>query len=140
MADYEIGYGKPPASGRFKPGVSGNPKGRAKRQPSPLAEFIKEALDAPIKYREGGRTKVSTYRELSLKMLVDKARNGDHAAAEFILKVHEQAERDGDIGIERILVENWLPDYPCQTGEQKTGATAAAREAEAVEWWRPSEE
>ena len=28
--DYEVGYKKPPIHTRFKPGVSGNPKGRPK--------------------------------------------------------------------------------------------------------------
>ena len=28
--DYEVGYGKPPHHTRFKPGVSGNPRGRPK--------------------------------------------------------------------------------------------------------------
>jgi hypothetical protein len=28
--DYEVGYGKPPKHTRFKPGQSGNPKGRPK--------------------------------------------------------------------------------------------------------------
>ena len=77
MASYEIGYGKPPVSGRFRPGVSGNPKGCPKRRPTPLAERIKTVLNAPVEYRERGRTKVATYRELSLKMLVDKAIGGD---------------------------------------------------------------
>jgi len=40
MADYEVGYGKPPKSRRFQPGVSGNPKGRPKRKPLALAETI----------------------------------------------------------------------------------------------------
>jgi hypothetical protein len=35
MASYEIGYGKPPVSGRFRPGVSGNPKGCPKTQAHP---------------------------------------------------------------------------------------------------------
>ena len=26
--DYEVGYGRPPKSGQFKKGQSGNPKGR----------------------------------------------------------------------------------------------------------------
>ena len=30
MASYEVGYGKPPSSGRFRAGVSGNPRGRPK--------------------------------------------------------------------------------------------------------------
>jgi RNase P/RNase MRP subunit p29 len=29
-AAYEVGYGKPPAAGRFRPGQSGNPRGRPK--------------------------------------------------------------------------------------------------------------
>ena len=32
--DYEVGYGKPPKSKRFKPGASGNPKGRPKGKKS----------------------------------------------------------------------------------------------------------
>ena len=32
MASYEVGYGKPPVSGRFRAGVSGNPKGRPEAQ------------------------------------------------------------------------------------------------------------
>jgi hypothetical protein len=32
---YDVGYGKPPAKGQFKPGQSGNPGGRRKGQPTP---------------------------------------------------------------------------------------------------------
>lgn len=32
MADYEVGYGKPPEHGKWKPGVSGNPGGLTKEQ------------------------------------------------------------------------------------------------------------
>src|SRR5271163_1293637 len=38
--------------------VSGNPKGRPKREESSVAERIKSLLDTPIEYREGGRIKV----------------------------------------------------------------------------------
>ena len=30
QANFEVGYGKPPAKTRFRPGQSGNPKGRPK--------------------------------------------------------------------------------------------------------------
>ncbi|WP_116394747.1 DUF5681 domain-containing protein [Nitrobacter sp. Nb-311A] len=30
--EYEVGYGRPPIQGRFKPGQSGNPKGIRKRR------------------------------------------------------------------------------------------------------------
>ena len=139
MADYEIGYGRPPSSGRFQPGVSGNPKGRPKYKPTPLAEIIENALNDPIEYRERGRTKVATYRELSLKVLVDRAVSGDLEAAELALKIRARAERYGDAGLDPILVENWLADYPGQTADQKTAEVAAGRDATPAEWWSSSE-
>jgi len=139
MASYEIGYGKPPLSGRFRAGVSGNPRGRPKREPTPLAERIKAVLNAPIEYRELGRTKVATHRELSLKVLVDRAISGDLGAAELILKIRAFAERYGDPGLDPILVENWIADYPDQTANQKTADFATERDAAPAEWWSPSE-
>ena len=138
MASYEIGYGKPPVSRCFRPGISGNPKGRPKRRPTPLAERIKTVLNAPITYRERGRTKVATYRELSLKMLVDKAIGGGLDAAELALKILEHAERHGEPGVDPISVENWIADYPDQTANQKTADFAAGRDATPAEWWRSS--
>jgi hypothetical protein len=139
MADYEVGYGRPPSSGRFRPGVTGNPKGRPKQRPTPFAEIIENTLNDPIEYRERGRTKVATYRELSLKVLVDRAVNGDLEAAELALKILARAERYGDAGLDPILVENWIADYPGQTVDQKTAEVAAGRDATPAEWWSSSE-
>jgi Family of unknown function (DUF5681) len=138
MDDYEIGYRKPPKSGRFRAGVSGNPKGRPKQRPPPLAQSIKNTLDAPIEYRDRGQTKVATARELSLKTLVDRAVAGDLAAAELALRIRDRAERNEDAGIDQILVGGWLPDYPGQTAQQKTGDFALSRDAEPRGWWRQS--
>lgn len=140
MASYETGYGKPPLSGRFRHGASGNPKGRPKRNPTPLAERIKAVLNAPIEYRERGRTKVATYRELSLKMLVDRAISGDLGAAELAVKIVARAERYGDPGVDPIQVENWIADYPDQTANQKTADFMAGRDAAPSEWWSPSQD
>ncbi len=139
MADYDIGYGKPPLSGLFRVGVSGNPRGRPRRSARPLAERIRAVLNAPIEYRERGRTRLATYRELSLKMLVDKAIGGDLGAAELALRILTRAERYGDPGVDPILVENWIADYPGQTADQKTADIAAGRDAAPTEWWSPPE-
>jgi hypothetical protein len=119
MADYDVGYGKPPISRRFAPGISGNSKGRPKRKPVPLAQTIDKVLNAPIEYRERGRTKVATAQELCLKMLVDRAVSGDLEASEIVLKIRERAERYGDAGLEQIANSDWMPDYAGQSGEQK---------------------
>jgi hypothetical protein len=127
MARYETGYGKPPLSGRFRSGVSGNPKGRSKRKDSSLAERIGAILDAPIAYKEKGKTKVVARRELTLKLLVDKAVGGDLEAASMALKIRVRAERYRESGVDPIFVENWMPDYPGQTADQKTADAAAER-------------
>jgi hypothetical protein len=139
MASYEIGYGKPPLSGRFRAGVSGNARGRPKRKGLAHAERIKTVLNAPIEYRERGRIKVATYRELILKSLVDRAINGALDAAEMVLKIWARAERYGDSGIDPVLVENWIADYPGQTADQKTAEFAAGRDEAPVEWWSSPE-
>jgi hypothetical protein len=54
MSNGKVGYGNPPRGSRFRAGVSGNPKGRPKREESSVAERIKSLLDTPIEYREGG--------------------------------------------------------------------------------------
>jgi hypothetical protein len=97
-------------------------------------------LDAPIEYRDRGRRKVATYRELSLKMLVDSAIGGDLGTAEMVLKIVDRAERPGDPGIEWILVENWMADHPGQTADQKTVDFAGGRDAPPDRWWQSAED
>jgi Family of unknown function (DUF5681) len=114
---------------RWKPGQSGNPKGRPRKTAMPLAQRISAILDAPMKYHENGQTKVAPRRELSLRMLVDRAAKGDLAAAADILKVRREAERRGG-GRTNIRVENWLPDHVGQTAEEKSDLVVTGAYAE----------
>ena len=77
MANYEIGYGKPPASGRFRAGVSGNPKGRPKRKPSPLAERIKTVAQRSDRVSGAGKNQG---RDLSRTEPQDARRQAPSAA------------------------------------------------------------
>jgi hypothetical protein len=131
MADYEIGYRRPPQSKRFRAGASGNPKGRPKRKASTLAETINKVLNAPIEYQERGKTKVASARELSLRMLVSRAVSGNLEAVELLRKILEHVARYGDTGREEIAITDWLPDYPGQSGEQKTQDLKEGREHDA---------
>ncbi len=134
MSSYEVGYGKPPKKSRFKSGVSANPKGRPRRKPLAAADIVNEVLNAPTEYRERGQTKKATRHELTLRNYVRLALKGDVKAAEALLKLRAHAQRFGDAGVGRIEVSDWLPDYPGQTGEQKTREFAAQDEARAPEW------
>ncbi|MHA6732453.1 DUF5681 domain-containing protein [Devosia sp. A369] len=51
-APYEVGYGKPPKSSRFKPGTSGNPKGRKARGTTVKAK-LHEKLHQKLKLSDG---------------------------------------------------------------------------------------
>jgi hypothetical protein len=124
MSTYKVGYGKPPAASRFRPGVSGNSKGRPKGKGSSVAERIQSLLDTPIEYREGGRVKVAPHREIALRKVVDNAVSGDLGAAALVLRI---VGRYSGSSVDHILVKNWLPDYADQTANQKAADVAAGR-------------
>ncbi len=82
--DYQIGYKKPPKHTRFKPGQSGNPRGRPKGTKN-LKTDLMEELGEKIVVREGDRPqKVSKQRAL-LKSVVNRAIQGDPRATAIAL-------------------------------------------------------
>jgi len=119
MTKSDVGRGSPPKHSRFKPGTSGNPRGRPKRKPMVLGEIANNVFNTTVGYRDDGQLKKATRHEVSLKALVKHALSGNVAAAEALLKLRSQPQA-GDVGVQRIVVDNWLPDHPGQTGEQKS--------------------
>ena len=82
--DDSVGYRKPPAKTRFKPGQSGNLNGRPKGSVN-LKTDLRSELSEKIRIREGERSlKVSKQRAM-LKALVAKALKGDARAANVVL-------------------------------------------------------
>jgi hypothetical protein len=80
----KVGYRRPPAHTRFRPGQTGNPKGRIKGTAN-LRTDLREELSELIHIREGDRDlKVSKQRAM-LKALVAKALRGDARAANVVL-------------------------------------------------------
>jgi hypothetical protein len=124
------GQGNPPEDSRFKKGVSGNPKGRppqrGKRQL--VSEIVSKVQNTPTAHREGGRTKLASRLQLILKKLVNAALGGDPKSADDLFKLRTQAERNNSARSQKLIVEDWLPDFPGQTGEQKTDAHARENE------------
>lgn len=73
---YEIGYRRPPASGQFKKGSSGNPKGRPKGSSNFLTLLDKE-LAQKIVVTENGKKKTLTRLQAMVKRMVSGALQGD---------------------------------------------------------------
>ncbi len=72
----EVGYRNPPKRTQFKPGRSGNPKGRPKR-PTGLEDQVERELARKITVREGGKSQKLSKLEVVAKQLVKKAMEGD---------------------------------------------------------------
>ena len=75
----KVGYRKPPANSRFRPGQSGNPKGRPKGSLN-IATVLMKTLREKVVINENGRRKTITKFEASVKQLVNKAASGDWCA------------------------------------------------------------
>ena len=85
-AAYEVGYGRPPKQTQFRPGKSGNPRGRPKGVQN-LATDVMRTLSVPIKVKEAGRTKRRSTQEGALMVLRDKALRGDPSALKYIFEL-----------------------------------------------------
>lgn len=84
--DYEVGYGKPPKSTRFKKGQSGNPLGRPKKQHKDVAAHMAALLAKKRPVRIDGETVLMSGEEVMAHRLMEKALKGDPKAFD---KVHQ---------------------------------------------------
>ena len=82
--DFQIGYGKPPKQTRFKPGQSGNPRGRPSGTRN-LKTDLAEELAERIAISEGGRRQAVSKQRGMLKQLMAKALKGDVPPTLFLV-------------------------------------------------------
>jgi hypothetical protein len=97
--EYSVGFKKPPVHTQFKPGQSGNPKGRQKKTDT-LADVLKKELNARITVvKDGKRHRIPMLRAI-IKQNLNLAAKGDGKAFSNLLKalrVH-QPEGRNDLG------------------------------------------
>jgi hypothetical protein len=89
--EYRVGYRNPPRQTRFKPGQSGNPKGRPKGTRS-LSAQMHELLSQKMPVREGNSVKRITMRDALLRTTLKAALNGDHRARQDIFVAIRECE------------------------------------------------
>lgn len=90
---YEVGYGKPPRHSRFKPGRSGNPKGRPKGAKG-LNTMVRETLGSKIAVRTANGTKHISRIEAVLQKTVEQAMKGNPRAQLELMKLWRNAVPD----------------------------------------------
>jgi hypothetical protein len=92
---YEVGYGRPPRAHQFKPGQSGNPRGRPKGQPSLSEVVLREAARLVSVKTPDGVIRIPK-REAIVRKLINRALEGDFAALRLLLPFLSPAEPYGD--------------------------------------------
>ena len=92
-ADYAVGNCRPPKETRFKPGQSGNPKGKAKGTIGISAQVGKIFQRKVVVTENGVRLRLSLL-EAMLTSFAAKAVKGDLKSAEFLIRMQQRDKDD----------------------------------------------
>lgn len=125
MSSDPIGYSKPPTHTRFKPGKSGNPKGRPKGKVS-LSQLFAKHLDAKVTVTVGGQQKSMTRREaLIIGFIGDALKGKDKVRKQLLdLLLLIEAQTASDVPAEASHAED---DAVIQSLLQRYGITTTAK-------------
>ena len=100
---YDVGYGKPPKSGQFQKGRSGNPNGRPRGTRNLSTDFA-EVLSKKVTVVENGKKKKTSAQMAIIQRLCEKALMGDQKSIALFLGYAGQLEVEKDAqGAEKAL-------------------------------------
>lgn len=99
---YHVGYGRPPMHTRFKPGQSGNPRGR-KRKKTTIVEEINKGLQSRVSVNTVDGTKRMTKMEVIVNQMLSKAMGGDLRAAKLALELTSSVAQPSDTAPDPVI-------------------------------------
>jgi hypothetical protein len=118
---YEIGYKRPPKSGQFKQGRSGNPKGRRKGSRNFLT-ILEQELGQSIIVNENGRKKKITRLQAMVKRMVAGALQGEHRSLLTLIEILRRTGRFEDADIDRLLPDDYEAILDSYVAQRQKGA------------------
>jgi hypothetical protein len=133
----KVGYGRPPRQHQFKPGKSGNPRGRPKGAKGLKAELL-AAINEPVTITVNGKPKRMRTLSLVLKSLATQAAKGKIGAQrELITRVIEAFGLEDErptakelSDTDRLILARFLGEEPTHAGMEvddgSKGPTGAA--------------
>ena len=106
---YKVGYGKPPKSTQFKPGQSGNPKGRTKGSKNSIYTYIQRELNSSITLTDGSKI---TKEQGFARQLTNKALRGDIQSQKLLFNIHQKGQRKdkAELFMGRLIKEGYVTE------------------------------
>lgn len=118
--DDRVGYKRPPRHSQFKPGKSGNPKGRPKRS-TDTAEILRRVLTEKIAVTVGGKRISMTKLDAMVFANANRANRGDSSALLHILNldsiVNPSKPASTGGGVIRPSLDEWIEYENSQPGD-----------------------
>lgn len=137
---YQVGYRKPPRHSQFKPGQSGNPRGRKKGSRG-LKTDLHAELNRIVEVKVGKYTFKGTTQQLTLRTLALLAANGNLKASAqlvpLVLNLFGAEDRGADkrklSPQDQAVLDSFLTAFGGTASGDRAGSEAGEREPEAEE-------
>lgn len=100
--EYPVGYKKPPRHSQFKPGQSGNAKGRPKKAKT-VDDVLYEEFNRFVTITEGRQRRRLSKLRVVVRQNINKAASGDIKAAAMLLKLLGSQKSDGGDNLDALV-------------------------------------